>query len=164
MTRKRFIKMLMAAGVPRNRANTILAYEARLLGRSYFKYLGDFLTQLDVCAWRITEELRAPLAATLCWRKSLVGTFRPYPVLRITHNPYIEPLRRQHHDGLRFDFVAVDEMSHWPKENPHFGIGGTARYEEPTKPGGPTLITHIDIREVSLIPDNMYPLGGGGHD
>ena len=78
MKHRKFVKQLMAAGVSRNRAADILAYEARLLGRSYFEYLGDFLTQLDVCAWRITENLQAPLAATLCWRKSLVGTFRPY--------------------------------------------------------------------------------------
>lgn len=123
MKRKKFIKLLMAAGVPRNRANTILAYEARLLGHSYFEYLGDFLTKLDLCAWRICMELQAPLESTLCWRKSLVGTFRPYPVLFITHNPYFEPLRSKCQDGLRADFVAVDELSQWPKENPHLGGG-----------------------------------------
>lgn len=124
MKRKKFIKLLMAEGVPRNRANTILAYEARMLGRSYFEYLGAFLTKLDVSAWRITQELQAPLAATLCWRKSLVGTMRLYPFVYMTNNPYVAPLRSKCQDGLRADFVAIDELHLWPKENPYLGGGG----------------------------------------
>lgn len=121
MKRRKFVKQLMAAGVTRNRANTILACEARMLGLPYFKYLGAFLNRLAV-----DEYILRPQGLVIPGlRKALANSMRLCPVVYMTtNNQHIEPLRSRSPDGLRADFVAIDELSQWPKENPHIGGGG----------------------------------------
>ena len=68
MTRKRFIKLLMARHLHRNAANT-LAEMAREQGASYFKALGDFLTLCQIRAYNTWEDrvLVWQTAATNVW-------------------------------------------------------------------------------------------------
>lgn len=124
MKHRKFVKQLMAAGVTRNRANDILAYEARLLGIPYFKYAGQFLNDLGVTHYRLDKNMQA-LGLTLPGgRAGLANSMRLRPVVYMTtNNPYIKPLSITPTDGLRADFVAIDEVHRWPKENPHLGGG-----------------------------------------
>lgn len=99
MTRKKFIKQLMAVGVSRNTAAEAAAAADRA-GRPYFKVLGHLLTVRSVFAWRNGKAL---------------GQDFEYAVLRAARMTprRIVPLRRkkrQHHDGLRVHFAAIDEM------------------------------------------------------
>ena len=54
MKRKKFVKMLMWRGVPRNQA-TALATMAQALGVGYHKALGDFLTLCHIRAYNTWE-------------------------------------------------------------------------------------------------------------
>lgn len=67
MTRKRFIKLLMAAGICKTAAQAA-AFLARHDGVPYSKALGDFMTMLGLCrAHHITGcTVSQP---TNCWHK-----------------------------------------------------------------------------------------------
>lgn len=147
MTRKKFVKMLMAHGISRDTAN-MAARKAQERGLPYFKELGNWLNFWGMMGWarrKMAEdcllygyaEIPSFLVKNLHLPetpKTIITTRTPEYMLRacelmgldLASGPdysAVAPLRPKH-DGYKIDFSAVDEVHQWPKENPHIQGGG----------------------------------------
>lgn len=111
MKRKKYIKHLMAVGISRNTAAEAAAAAARG-GTTLYKSLGYLLNLRGIFAYGGRTPADFERAVLVAARMTPVRV-RP---LRIK--------RRRHCDGLRVQYMVIDELSHWPKENPHLGGGG----------------------------------------
>lgn len=101
MTRKKFIKHLMAIGVSRNTATEAAAAASRA-GASLYNTLGRLLVLRGIFAWRN--------------KAALVADFEHAVLTGARMTPArVRPLRSKRHDGLRTDFAMVDEWDHWPQ-------------------------------------------------
>lgn len=133
MTRKRYVKLLMAMGVTRDQANTY-ALLCRMAGRPYKEDYGMRAPWLNVqnAAHRIVVKLGAALAEFgIGVQKAIENIQRlrgAFVGLDLANGPdktgYILPLTTSNLDGYVTHFSAVDEVSQWPKENPYLGGGG----------------------------------------
>ena len=100
MKRKKFCKMLMAAGISRNTA-TEAADAANRQGLSLFKVQGRILNMRYFFLWRLvgSRHMRKEFDKIL-WAQARMTPRR------------IRPLKaKRRHDGLRIDWHLVDEMA-----------------------------------------------------
>lgn len=143
MTRKKFIKELMAMGISRNTA-TAAADAASRAEIPLIKAAGRILTMQRVFV--------GPMAPVKYWRKEFDRSLRA----QAERTPRrIRPLAKKtkHMDGLRIDFAIVDEwasMKVMSKADHDALHRGTARIGK--------------ILDVSLVAGGGYPLGGGGNE
>lgn len=115
MKREKYIKLLMALGVSRNDASikaclcqvTRTPYADDYKRRRPWLQMKKATSQLSDAMRTAGEEIAKVLLIIEHMAKSMQGQLRSYT-----------------QDGLRADFVAIDELSQWPKENPHIGGGG----------------------------------------
>ena len=127
MTRKRYVKLLMAMGYQRNTAQ-LLALLARAGGCTYKRYLER--ERLHHAHNRAMVNLKCSLIdmftpavaafseATDALRDAFAGLDLP----KVTE--IVAPLTTSNLDGFVAGWADVDEVSQWPKENPHLGGGG----------------------------------------
>lgn len=120
MTRKKFIKQLMAAGVSRNTAAEA-ASTAPWTGQALGKTLGHLLTIRDFMAWNGSKQLVADFEREIL-RAARIVKMGPAPWQRI------RPLasRKKHrarHDGYRAMYYFIDEMAEY---RPQQGGAGNA--------------------------------------
>ena len=113
MTRKKFVKQLMALGVSRNTATAAADAASRAeIPLIEIKCRVQTLRRL----WE--RELSISKRCRKMFDRALLNMAQITP-RRI--RPIAKKNRRL--DGLRIDFAMVDEVSQWPKENPHLGGG-----------------------------------------
>lgn len=111
MTRKKFVKQLMALGYQRNGAEALAIY-ARCGGWTYEQYLGverkynGQLRAFETAAGRVAEQFADAAKQLASAGQKLVDRMKEV------------------FDGLASAWSAVDEVSQWPKENPYLGGGG----------------------------------------
>lgn len=113
MKHKKFVKRLMAMGVSRNTAKAAAAAASRA----------------EIPLLKMTcriQTLHHIFEREMAWSKQWRKEFDRALLTQAEMTPRrIRPLAKKyrHLDGLRADFVMVDEVSQWPKENPHLGGG-----------------------------------------
>lgn len=137
MTRKKFVKQLMAMGFSRNAANT-KAFICLTTGESYAAYYRRHSPW-----WRLGSAARQACAAVLNMTKAfngLIPAARELTADLVAHHPQpITPenleggkvylVTRQEHDrlhGYSANVSYVDELHDtglWPKKNPHLDDG-----------------------------------------
>lgn len=125
MTRKKFVKQLMALGYPRNNAEALAIY-ARCGGWTYEQYLkvereyNGQLTALEnaarTMANRFADGMRQLAPAVQKIADKVKEAFKEIN--------FVLPLTTSNRDGYVAAWSAVDEVHQWPKENPHLGGGG----------------------------------------
>ena len=149
MTRKRFVKLLMAYGYTRNRANEL----AQLCHQNGVPYAEDIhrrrlhlcfngkkfakairqaaieveraMRQLAEAAKRAGQSIKIPKPDMVVHHPQLITTTNAYNFLEKNMQLATQADHKAMHNGLRVDFSAIDEMSaQWPKENPHINGGG----------------------------------------
>lgn len=142
MTRKKFIKELMSAGISRNTATAAADAASRAE------------IPLTKCAGRILNMQRifaAPMSPVKQWRKAFDQALKT----QAERTPRrIRPLsKKSRQDGLRIDFAAVDEWGSMQvmSKADHEALHGAAR-----RLG--------KIYQVSLVAAGGYPLGGTAHE
>ena len=122
MTRKKFIKRLMAAGAARNtaaEAATVTAWQGKVLDKT----LGHLLTIRAFIAFRGSKHLVADFEREIL-RAARIVKLAPPPWQRIRPLAGRKKIRARH-DGYRAMYFFIDEMDKvnacevWPKENPH---------------------------------------------
>lgn len=149
MTRKRFVKLLMAYGYTRNRANELaqkchqngvpyvedihrrkvhLCFNGKKFARAIRQATQEVeraMQQLNEAVKRMGKSFKIPKPDMVVHHPQLITTTNAYNFLE--KNMQIMPLadHKAMHNGLRVDFPAIDEMSaQWPKQNPHINGGG----------------------------------------
>lgn len=138
MTRKKFMKQLMAMGYQRNAAE-VLAMFARMEGLTYDQYLQK--EKQDLAFHAAIEKLKTAvndIAAAVAKvltdaAEQMRKVWETHPLYGIdwakgpdqtAYTPMVLPLCTSNTDELCARFGMVDEVSQWPKENPHLGGGG----------------------------------------
>lgn len=112
MTRKKFIKQLMAAGVSRNtaaEAATVTAWQGKVLDKT----LGHLLTIRGFMAFNGSKHLVADFEREIL-RAARIAKLAPPPWQRI--RPLASRKKHKHHDGLRVAFFAIDELHEYKKD------------------------------------------------
>lgn len=136
MTRKNFIKQIMAAGISRNTA-TEIADAATRAEIPLEKCLGRVLTMRNIFLWRLGNSKQAQKE----FERALLTQARITP-------RRIRPLSKKKSgraDGLRAQFIAIDEVHKWPFDELR-------------------IVTHTNAPPTGPVALSVGTAGGGGHE
>lgn len=132
MTRKRYIKLLQGCGCDRQTAQS-LADLVRYLGRSYAEAVQGDMQYCTYVVKGLGVKMRRgrwysryyPKAIAAAARTNMPLYMRHLRLVAIDTGYEVVPFRENDpsRDGYRPNIHIVDEVSQWPKENPHLGGG-----------------------------------------